>query len=460
MSRPAGLIIILVGGVFTTEDGVTMDSRQPMDGDPTCQVLYRSLSRSHLWWDTVRSLVNPIVRDAGDGFALVDGPHQVFDLASDGGIKRVSLADLLAMGSPEARWRFPHDEHPDVESLRDIYRDACALVDISQAGKSGAAVLSSFGARVRWNPSLVIVVPHTCALQEFFGQVALAGQGEETQVAYREANRPDRPRWGGEPDPLDYAAAVPVQAEFKVTGLIHDGVWQDPSGLDAARALLQSRYDLTLGIWDLASNSTLRTTLLDVAPVAPAPPVSAPVPTAASTRAKSKLETEEAIWEEWATRLQPIIDAGWVRRRGGGVSFAYILAQGEALIQNPSPALSLWLALSKTQATVRVQSRVQEVYLHEGLQQYLVERRDLFKQIATPFDCDLEAKTPAIWLAPGGTANEEVDWDERGQAISQSTLKWVPAFADLVAECRRIEAIPTMERMMAQARIRFNPSSG
>lgn len=458
MSRPVGLSIILVGGVFTTEDGVTMDSRQPMEGDPTCQVFYRSLSRSHLWWETVRSLVDPIVRDAGGGYALVDGPHQVFDLASDSGIKRVSLADLLAVGSPEAHWRFPHDERPNVASIRDVYGGATALVDIAQAGKSGAEVLSSFSARVRWNPSLVLVVPHTHALGEFFGHVALAGQGEEAQTAYRDANRSQRQRWGGRPDPLNYAAAVPVHAQFKVTGLINDGAWQDPSGLEAARELLQARYDLTLGIWDVAQNPTLRTTLLDVAPVAPAPPVSAPVPAGARTRANSKLETEESIWEEWAARLQPIIDAGWVRRRGGGVSFAYVLAGGERLVQNPSPQLSLWLSLSKTQATVRLQSRIQEVYMHEGLQQYLVARQEIFEQIAAPFDCDLNARTPAVWLARGGTVTEEVDWAERGRAIAECTSNWVPAFADLAAECKRIEAIPTMERMLAQDRTQFNPN--
>jgi hypothetical protein len=457
MSRPSGMTIILVGGVFTTDDGVSMDSRQPTEGDPTCQVLYRSLSRSHLWWETVRSVVDPIIRDAGDGYAVVDGPHQIFDLASGGGIKRVSLADLLAVGSPESHWRFPFDEHPDVEGLREIYRNASALVDISQAGKSGSAVLSSFSARERRNPSMVLVVPHTHALQEFFGHVALAGQGEEAQAAYRDANSPTRPRWGGAPDPLAYAAAVPVQAEFKVTGLLYDGAWQDPSGFEAARALLQARYDLTLGIWDLASNPTLRATLLDVAPVKPAPPVEVPVPAAASARATSKLDKEIAIWEEWAARLKPIIDAGWVRRRGGGVSFAYVLAGGDALVQNPSPQLSLWLALSKTQATVRLQSRIQEVYMHEGLQQYLVARRELFEQIATPFACDLEANTPAIWLAPGGTATEGVDWDERGRAIAECTRKWMPAFADLVAECRRIEAIPAMERMLHKDRVQFNP---
>ncbi len=407
MSRRTGLTIILVGGAFVTEDGATVDSRQSMAGDPTCQVVYRSLSRSHLWWETVRSIVDPIAKDAGGGYAIVDGPRQVFELGSDGGIKRASLADMLAVRSPESHWRFPYDERLSGDALRDAYRDAAALVDISQAGKSGAALLSSFNARVRGNPGLVLIAPHTYALQEFFGQVALAGQGEEARATYRDANLPDRPRWGGEPDPLDYASSVPVRAEFKITGLIQGGAWQDPSDLEAARALLQARYDLTLGIWDLASNSTLRSTLLDVVAVRPASPAVVAVPAAASARAESKLEKEQATWEEWAARLKPLVNVGWERRRGGGVSFSFALCEP---VQGPRAALHLWLSLSKTQATVRVQCELQEVYLNEGLQRYLVLRRAIFEEIAAPTPADLEATTPAIWVAPGGTATEGIDW--------------------------------------------------
>ena len=123
------------------------------------------------------------------------------------GLKRVSLrrpaggrVPPVALAVPLRR--APRTWRPSGRSTE----DAAALVDISQAGKSGAAVLSSFNARVRRNPAMVLVAPHTHALQEFFGQVALAGQGEEAQATYRDANRPDRPRWGGEPDPLDYTS--------------------------------------------------------------------------------------------------------------------------------------------------------------------------------------------------------------------------------------------------------------
>ena len=126
----SGPTIIMVGGVFTTEDGTTLDSRQPMVGDPRGQVVYRTLSRSHLWWEVVRSLTDSIVKSKPGSYALVDGPRQVFDLTSDGAIKRVSLADFLAVGSPESIWHFPFEEFRAGTSFDDLYRGSAAVVDI------------------------------------------------------------------------------------------------------------------------------------------------------------------------------------------------------------------------------------------------------------------------------------------------------------------------------------------
>ena len=259
--------IIMVGGVFTTEDGTTLDSRQPMVGDPRGQVVYRTLSRSRLWWEVVRSLADSIVKSKPGSYALVDGPRQVFDLASDGGIKSLSLADFLAVGTPESNWHFPFGEFRAGRSPDEMYQGAAALVDISQANRAGAALLSHFGALLRRNPNQVLIVPHTHYLQEFFGRVALAGQSEQTLSTYADEHPQGSPASRREPNPLDYTSAVPVQAEFMITGLIQREAWQDPSDLEAARALLQSRYDLTIGLWDLASNPTLQSTLLDVVEV-------------------------------------------------------------------------------------------------------------------------------------------------------------------------------------------------
>ena len=343
MSRPVGLSIILVGGVFTTEDGATVDRGSPW----RATALVRSSTarcRGLTCGGRRCAPCRPIAQDAGGGYALVDGPHQVFDLASDGGIKRVSLADLLAVGSSEAHWRFPYDERPNVASIRDVYGDAAALVDVAQAGKSGAEVLSSFSARVRWNPSLVLVVPHTHALGEFFGHVALAGQERRPRPPTATPTVPAT-SLGREPDPLNYAASVPVHAQFKVTGLIKDGAWQDPSGLEAARELLQARYDLTLGIWDLAPNPTLRTTLLTS--LRSGPPLRSrfpcrrpPVP---ERNPNSRPRNPPGRSGPLAFSQSSIL-AGYAGEGAG--FFAYILAEGDPTRSEPvSPPLALAIAV-------------------------------------------------------------------------------------------------------------------
>ena len=66
-----GTRIILIGGPMTVDDGSTLDSRQPVTGDPGSSVRLASLASSLLWWTTVSSLVGQILDSAGnDPYAL------------------------------------------------------------------------------------------------------------------------------------------------------------------------------------------------------------------------------------------------------------------------------------------------------------------------------------------------------------------------------------------------------
>jgi hypothetical protein len=81
----------------------------------------------------------------------------------------------------------------------------------------------------------------------------------------------------------------------------------------------------------------------------------------------------------------------------------------------------------------------------------------MFERIAAPTATDLEATTPVICIATGGTATDGIDWAARALEIAECTPKWRAAFEDLVSECRRIGAVPQMERAMHRGRITFNP---
>ena len=66
-----GQRIILIGGPMTVDDGSTLDSRQPVTGDPASNVTRVSLATSLLWWTTASSLVGQILDSKeNDPYAL------------------------------------------------------------------------------------------------------------------------------------------------------------------------------------------------------------------------------------------------------------------------------------------------------------------------------------------------------------------------------------------------------
>jgi hypothetical protein len=426
----SGQTIILVGGTLTTDDGATFDSRQTMDDDPRAQVAYRSLATSTAWWMTVVSLVNPLVRAVGHGFAAVEGPHYVYELRGDGAVTKVNLNALLGMGQPRSWWRFTKRE-PRVPAVsgRARYLSTSVLVDTSHAGEAYWAMLKSFRARERWNPNLIFVVPHTRWTEEFFRRFALAGHPEDDFGLLYQESPPQKGVRGAPLDPMQFTAVVPLEADFKVTGLIRSGEWVDHSGLEAARLLLQTRFDLELGIWDLADNSTLRRTLLKAEPPDPASTESAPMPASAVRRAHTSVAADDEAWGEWATRLAPLLNLGWQRRGRTGVNIRLPLVEHDP--PTLFPILQLWLSLGRKQCIVRMQTTARL-----DMAAFCEDHRTELEEIAGDAATLLNTKQPVIWQVVGGRA-DEVDWDVRVRTLAEHTSKWVQVFSQLAQECRR-----------------------
>lgn len=96
----AGAMIVLVGGSMTLDDGSTLDSRQPVDGDPASKVTRTALGTSLLWWQTVITLVGSILDSAGESaFVLIIGSRSVMELRQDGTLRRTGLRSLLPGGA-------------------------------------------------------------------------------------------------------------------------------------------------------------------------------------------------------------------------------------------------------------------------------------------------------------------------------------------------------------------------
>lgn len=270
--RPNTPTIILIGGPFTADTGEQLDSRQPFAEDPLCFIAQKALAASELWWHTTTSLVWALVTAEGDeGFANVSGPRSVIALKPDGTPTRRRLAPLLTGGvrkkpDDQGRWRMSDSEvwgELDSRILVDAYgmfwRMALSMHDYAYFERT-------------WfkHDKLIIVAPHTYAETVYLnGYVEWVARGRPLYapgppLPYPEDGRPSLP------------TVVTTEADFRVTGAVQDGAWVDTSALEAARALLQIRFDLKLGIWDLVTNETLRTTLLKETPVAVPPEAPAP----------------------------------------------------------------------------------------------------------------------------------------------------------------------------------------
>ena len=478
---------------MTVDDGTMIDSRQPLVGDPGCRVTHSSLAGSLLWWTTVTSLVSPILDNGGPvAFAMLLGPRSVIEVRADDTLARTSLRKFLpgdtttidlvrtsmseplpegytkaqvmsnwdnvtmgtigfSVGDANARWRFLDGNEFYLKEAGPSL-GATVLVDTSQTllGDPNligddliSAQFENLEQRRLYGRDTVLVLPHTHRVEQL-----IRGYADWVRAA-RPVDRTFRPpptamtSAAASPETHLAATPVPVSAQFAVTGLLQDGEWSDPSNIEAARLLLQSRYDLKIGIWDLVQNPTLRQTLLRPVPTAPTPAEAAPVPPAAARRA-NKLATgraaeREAADEVLATikkRLAPLKNLGW--EIGSGVRWFCRLPLTEPMSRwpgdDPFPLVQLELAVEKRLCAV---SAFTIMYNQVNITDYVKQHAKEIARIAGSAVAGLERQgRPEIWRADGGWG-DLVNWDERIAEIVAKTSQWKALFEPLCERCRQ-----------------------
>jgi len=490
-----GPTVVLIGGPMTVDDGTKLDSRQEVEGDSRSKTTGRALASSHLWWKTVESLVMPILESAGpDAFAAVIGKRSVTEVQAEGSTRRTLLRKLLPggvttdegfqcgpgeslpdgfeeveriptwdnqgyytvgfkRGDAAARWHFI-DGVPAIEALGPT---VVVETDGTWTILDEYYVVSQFEllekARL-YGPECVLVLPHTSASETFFRRYLEWNAGGRLPD-------PDDPRGpldvdqDGAPDPLDYTAPVPIAADFAVTAYIKERAWLDPADLEAARSLLEARYDLKIGIWDLVGNPTLRRSLLDSIPVAPAPEKTAPVPSGASRRAQARVgervhqreELAEAI-AAVADVLQPLSELGWRIGIGRhGRTFRLPLAEAPRVFSDDPPEmddfaqpegivslLHIDLVVAKPLANVSAYSTL---YGQVDIGSYAAAHRAVLEDIAAQADCTLGDGRPSLWRVTPGIG-PDADWRDRAATLTAMTPRWIEVFSELAKECRRV----------------------
>lgn len=472
--RPNMPTIILVGGTFTADTGEQLDSRQPFPDDPQSENARSALGGSELWWLVTASLVLPLLEAEGDdSFAIARGAKSVVTPRPDGTVKRRRLATVLPGGvrpsNSSGRWEVTYGGA--LYGEREL--DTRVLVDTGSAYWQYLPALYDYEEFERnWlrQKNLTIVGVHTYADTLYLnGYTEWVADGRPKQ-----AGGPGLPRRHSPTDGLH--AVLPVEAQFQVTGVVQNGTWIDPAPLEAARALLQARFDLKLGIWDLVTNDTLRATLLKETPLTPAPADLAPKTLGAEERTATwraqrteKQMRAEAYRRAMSERLTVLDACGWTNALpgvGGDVDPAHPYRRSLLLAEAPDcdeaeasarhPRLRprkpvLWLQLeilagriSETKV-VLVVPPLPGTSCQEIVSAFHKQHRHQVAKIAAPY-----AVSMGTTFHNGGTNTCDLmefglsdgvgkpDWtQQRIDGVGARTQAWVELFAPLADQCRK-----------------------
>ena len=310
----------------------------------------------------------------------------------------------------------------------------------------------------------VLILPHTSANETFLTRYsAWVAAGRPSTASETEDYSWMRSAWtlaseaaGGAPDnapdPMERTLPTPIEAAFRVTGLMEGAQWQDASHLEASRALLEARYDLRIGIWVLARNPTLRQTLLDASPIAAAPTTPAAVPPAARQRALDRVNTtlatrdaDRKIWLATLAHFDPLIRLGWVpddeptRGRKWHLHLPLTRPYVDYGRVTPGPLAQLHMSFSKRNNAVELKARQQGLV---GFEAFLRTRPETFE-----------------WTENLGWG-DDVDWASWVAAMARRTIGWLTAFAPLREVYERLNGDTSATSSLADMPVLWQRSDG
>jgi hypothetical protein len=350
-------------------------------------------------------------------------------------------------GQAGRRWRFLNGNEFYLQYAGPVIAPA-VIVDAGKSLMDGAEItgihLEALQRSRLFDNSTVLILPHTHRAEALISahHSRLAGRW------YGPSGISESPgEWDPEapPDPVRYACPVPIRADFAVTGLSQSGSWQDPADLEAARWLLQARYDLKIGIWDLVRNPILRRTLLQPTPVPEAPARTAAVPAAAARRADrhvaavvdQKAFTRQAL-TEISAHLGALYEQGWQYQMRGDLRLP--LTQEFSRWEGTEPEPLVWLRLTISRQRTEV-TGFALLYNHPDvdIDEYVRARHDHLSRIAAPGDFAPNRAWPVLWRDVGGWA-DTVDWQARADQVVSRAEQWIRVFDELCAVSLEIMA--------------------
>ncbi len=437
--------IVLVGGKLILEDGSELDSRQAMNDAATGRAVHKSLVGSAGWWSAVVSVVVPTLDDDEGGFALAD---------------QLTIARVTADGRL-GRVRFPR--YPRASGAEDYIYNSRTLDAARTAVKrtrkqeptahrspriridtTGTVVRTIRDDRAAFRGTRLLVVPDTRTMRELIG--VLLGVGGSV-VEATEQNP-----WE---DPYRYLRLPIRRAECSITGLVLGGEWRDPSALEAARRLLLERFDLKVGLWDLALNPVLRSTALDPSPSPRVSEKPAEVPAVVRRRAEQEAGGVERLlfkgvaatgWKLTRFGLQHAVAKNAGRRRSEQHEYPYLrLFVGPHSVRvlawhwdyNRFDINAFVDARSKEfDAVALLPTRRPIAAWSVRILAKMKKRGDVVYRAGRRLD---DTRWVLLWSAPKGWADLDGDWSAIAKEVARRTPAWVTLLADAVAMSLDIE---------------------
>ncbi len=487
--------IVLIGGQLTLTDGSEVDSRQPATDEKTAGALQAALTGSAAWWSTVSSIVVPTLDDSEGGFAVILGRRSIFRVTSNdephrsvlrkflrGAVGSVSVvrsgigeslptgyreltrlrgsqgADMGSVGirfdDPVPRWCFVDGNeyylrlvanHIGARVLVDTTGEflACAEDGIVHTGAISATEYNAPSPSQRLQ---MVIAPDTARMRDRIGDLLVGRPRKIPEVDSKPASAPYVP--GAPRDPADFLRFPVLRAMCNVSGVVRAGQWEDAAGLEAARMLLLKRFDLKLGLWDLALNPILRSSVLDSLPMREAPeePVHAPAHAwkrAERRAAKATARREAAqrvVGGVTAALQQELASLGWRVDRALWNQPELCLPLTEPLSKWPDgpehPLVILRIEVNKSSVRVIVWHWF---YNDLDISAYIEKRREAFEAVARlPATISSWPSWPVLWTASAGWSDTDTDWSSIAKEIAEHTKRWIVLLADFVASSREV----------------------
>lgn len=276
-TEPSSLRVVLVGGVCRVEPDTLIDTRVPIPDDHGDHLILSALSSSEQWWQATTTLAKLLLRQdsRSDAWVLACGPESLRVRNGD----RVSRPRLESILPGEAT-------HLNTSDFREtnIAPWTCAHSASHLASVKAPCAITAWD---RVSPTAIIVSLHggigprgtdLVDLHHLWPEatliVAHCPTGEKLVEALRSwrhaGEQPLPDSWSPSPQQsaewerrqdsaTKYGDQRPivVHAEFSVTRVILGDEELPPQRLAAAVAYLDSRYDLSLGVWDVLTDPGL-----------------------------------------------------------------------------------------------------------------------------------------------------------------------------------------------------------